>query len=145
MSCLPISTEEASLQTILMMVFVFLNGLLTVLGLSSGAQSSGTYNAAPDDDMLVEISLAYSTFNPNMYNGDFTQGITNGADWYTLYGGMQDWNYCYLGGFEVTLEVSNTKYPAENTLTGYWNVNYDSMINYMFQVHRGVKGYVKVN
>lgn len=30
---------------------------------------------------------------------------------YPIYGGMQDWNYIYAGCFELTLEISDNKWP----------------------------------
>lgn len=30
---------------------------------------------------------------------------------YPIYGGMQDWNYIHAGCFELTLEVSDDKWP----------------------------------
>jgi hypothetical protein len=30
---------------------------------------------------------------------------------YPIYGGMQDWNYIHGGCFELTLEISDTKWP----------------------------------
>lgn len=30
---------------------------------------------------------------------------------YPLYGGMQDWNYIHAGCFELTLEISDNKWP----------------------------------
>ncbi|KAJ7974007.1 Carboxypeptidase SOL1 [Quillaja saponaria] len=33
---------------------------------------------------------------------------------YPIYGGMQDWNYIHAGCFELTLEVSDNKWPAAN-------------------------------
>lgn len=32
---------------------------------------------------------------------EFQGGITNGAQWYPLYGGMQDWNYMAADCMEV--------------------------------------------
>lgn len=42
---------------------------------------------------------------------EFPGGITNGASWYPIYGGMQDWNYIHAGCFELTLEISDNKWP----------------------------------
>lgn len=33
---------------------------------------------------------------------------------YPIYGGMQDWNYIYGGCFELTLEISDNKWPPGN-------------------------------
>jgi len=38
--------------------------------------------------------------------------FTNGThSRYPLYGGMQDWNYIHAGCLELTLEVSDNKWP----------------------------------
>ncbi|KAG8363083.1 hypothetical protein BUALT_BualtUnG0006400 [Buddleja alternifolia] len=42
---------------------------------------------------------------------EFPGGITNGAFWYPIYGGMQDWNFIHYGCFELTLEISDNKWP----------------------------------
>jgi len=55
---------------------------------------------------------------------------------------MQDWNYINTGDFEITLEISDIKYPAENTLASYYPLNRPAMIAYMQQVHTGIKGFV---
>lgn len=31
---------------------------------------------------------------------------------YPIYGGMQDWNYIHYGCFELTLEISDIKWPS---------------------------------
>ncbi|SHK26417.1 Carboxypeptidase regulatory-like domain-containing protein [Desulfatibacillum alkenivorans DSM 16219] len=106
---------------------------------SSGAY---VYTACDDDDLFIELSLAYSTLNSPMYNGEFSQGITNGADWYTAYGGMQDWNYVWMGCMEITLEVSNYKKPPYSYMDGLWDDNRASLLAYMEWALRGVRGVV---
>lgn len=53
----------------------------------------------------------------------FSRGITNGAAWYPLTGGMQDYNYVWYGCMEVTLELSCCKYPPNQELPKYWEDN----------------------
>jgi len=105
---------------------------------------SGLYSPSPDDELFKRLSLTYSLSHLNMYkNPYFTNGITNGADWYILYGGMQDWNYWAKGCFEITLEVSMTKFPRSSSLPDYWAENRQSMIAFMQLVHTGIKGFVR--
>lgn len=102
-----------------------------------------TYAASPDDALFVDVSLRYSTYNTPMYTSDsFENGISNGSDWYTIYGGMQDWNYRYVSCNEVTLELSNTKFPNQSTLPTFWEQNRESMLHYMESVHIGIRGVV---
>jgi carboxypeptidase D len=108
----------------------------------NGGQS-GTYAACPDDGLMINLALRYSSHNPPMYaNSEFSQGITNGAAWYAVYGGMQDWCYRYLGCVDMTIELSNAKRPAYTTLPGYWSDNMESMLSYLEAVHIGVRGIV---
>ena len=75
----------------------------------------------------------------------FPEGITNGAEWYVVAGGMQDFNYLFSNCFEITVEVSCCKYPLEEDLPAQWNANKNSLIKYLLKVHQGIKGYVMDN
>ncbi|XP_041347902.1 carboxypeptidase M-like [Gigantopelta aegis] len=106
----------------------------------------------PDDKVFQHLSLAYSKTHPTMHLGlrcfnssdenSFKDGITNGADWYALIGGMQDYNYLYVGCMELTLEVSCCKYPVSAEIQDFWEANKEPLLVYLQQVHMGVKGLV---
>lgn len=98
---------------------------------------------SPDDALFEFLSETYSSHNLPMWNSpSFPHGITNGAAWYSMTGGMQDWNYRYLSCNEVTIELSDVKTPAESLIDAYWNDNRDAMLAYMGAVHMGVRGLV---
>lgn len=101
-----------------------------------------TYTRAPDDDALIDLSLEYSTRNLPMYEGSFSQGITNGADWYVVSGSLQDWVYDQTGCLDVTLEISNIKWPAASTLPDYWSDNEQSLLHYVEAARYGLRGVV---
>lgn len=73
---------------------------------------------------------------------NFTNGIINGAQWYPLYGGMQDWMYENTNCMEITLELGCNQYPPASMLSSYWQKNKRALINYLKEVHRGVKGFI---
>lgn len=108
------------------------------------------YSLSPDDDIFRQLAKAYSFAHPTMHlgvsctlsDGTFTDGITNGADWYSVDGGMQDYNYLNSNCFEVTIEQGCTKFPSAEDLPSIWNANRDSLLAYINEVHIGVAGYV---
>lgn len=100
------------------------------------------YQLTPDNDLFIDISLAYSIHNGPMYYGSFPQGITNGAQWYIIHGGMQDWNYYWMGDNEVTVEQCNDKWPSASWLPGLWDDNRESMLSYIETIYRGIRGIV---
>jgi carboxypeptidase D len=96
----------------------------------------------PDEDLFIYISEEYSQHNLPMWNGPFFHGITNGADWYMIWGGMQDWNYHFTGNNEVTIELSYSGEPATSQIPTYWNDNRESMLAYLETCLIGVRGLV---
>ncbi len=103
---------------------------------------SGTYSACPDDAWFINLSRVYSTPNPDMMTGGFTNGITNGCQWYAIFGGRQDWIYWWCGGRETTVELWNTKNPPGSVLPQRWTNNRESFLAYMEQALKGVRGIV---
>ena len=92
----------------------------------------------PMDQHLRHISLVYAGENPGMRNStSFDNGITNGADWYVLKGGMQDWSDHWHNDLQVTLEVSGQKWPPFTDIPSYYEDNKDSMLKYLQEVHSG--------
>ncbi len=97
-----------------------------------------TLDRHPMDKFIQELSHVYAELNPEMRNSsEFEGGITNGADWYVVKGGMQDWSVFYHNDMQVTIELSQTKWPQYSEIPGYWKNNRDSMFAYMKEVHRG--------
>ncbi|MFQ5804965.1 MAG: M14 family zinc carboxypeptidase [Phycisphaerae bacterium] len=109
----------------------------------NNASGSSVYTPTPDDDLFIWISEEYARHNLPMWNSPyFYHGITNGAAWYAIAGGMQDWNYHYMGSDEVTLELSDAKIPPASQLPTYWSQNRESMLAYMETCLIGVRGVV---
>jgi carboxypeptidase D len=110
------------------------------------AEYASVYTASPDDSVFVSIARTYADNNPSMRtsNSDssYDNGICNGADWYVVYGGMQDWSYVWRGGQEVTLEISQVKWPSADQLPAFWDQNRESMLAYLERVHAGVRGII---
>lgn len=117
-------------------------------------QQSKGERPSPDDDVFRHLALTYATSHPIMSGGQvcydacfaaefkFDKGITVGSDWYSLYGGMQDWVYEHSSCMDITLELGCNMYPDAKQLPQYWQFNKKALLNYIKQVHRGIKGTV---
>lgn len=103
---------------------------------------------SPDNNVFKELALTYAQLHPLMKKGNacpndnFPDGITNGAFWYEVTGGMQDFNYVKSNCFEVTFELSCCKYPPAKNLTIEWYYNKEALLTFMEASHWGVKGVV---
>jgi hypothetical protein len=99
---------------------------------------SHTYQECPDDKTFVHLSTNYAERHRKMAlssNPEFADksGITNGAEWYPIYGSMQDWNYIVASCLELTLEVSPSKWPEEPSLPELFEDNRESMIDFILR------------
>ena len=104
---------------------------------------SGQPALSPDDALYQYISQAYSSLNgPMSSNPKFDHGIVNGSDWYSITGGMQDWDYRYAACNHVTVELSNIERPEAPVLAQLWDDNRESMLAYLETAQTGVRGIV---
>ncbi|XP_074848264.1 putative carboxypeptidase X1 [Carettochelys insculpta] len=107
----------------------------------------------PDDAVFRWLATVYATSNLAMVDGerrpchyeDFSRqgNVINGADWHTVPGSMNDFSYLHTNCFEVTVELSCDKFPHEAELPQEWENNKESLLVFMEQVHRGIKGVVR--
>ncbi|XP_008830156.1 carboxypeptidase N catalytic chain [Nannospalax galili] len=56
---------------------------------------------------------------------------------------MQDFNYLHTNCFEITLELSCNKFPRQEELQREWLGNREALIQFLEQVHQGIKGMVR--
>ncbi|KAM7418161.1 hypothetical protein PAMA_017689 [Pampus argenteus] len=111
------------------------------------------YTPTPDESFFRWLATAYASTNqvmsnPNRrpcHNKDFVRynNIINGADWHNVPGSMNDFSYLHTNCFEVTVELSCDKFPPASELPIEWENNRESLLVYMEQVHRGIKGVVR--
>jgi hypothetical protein len=96
------------------------------------------YDLHPLDAFVKELSTEYAELNPEMRSSDeFKNGVTNGAAWYVVKGGMQDWSYTWFNDLQITVELSHDKWPEYSEIPGFYKSNRDSMIKYLSDIHRG--------
>jgi hypothetical protein len=99
-----------------------------------------------DDEWWQMVSRQYADLaqeENSDYMTDRDNGITNGADWYMIYGSRQDYMNYYQQCRELTVECSTTKCPPASDLPMYWNYNRNSIYAFLNQVLFGIHGTVK--
>lgn len=86
----------------------------------------------PLQNFVKMISLNYSRKIPYFWNStEFKNGITNGYEWYEVDGGMQDWSYHWHQDVQVTIELTQTKWPSYSTVDRYYQDNRNSLLGYI--------------
>jgi len=101
----------------------------------------------PDRDLFLELGANYveeaRLLNSSYLTSVTSSGVTNGADWYQIIGGRQDymnyWHHCK----EITVEISNSKLAGSETLPTFWDYNKQSILNYVNETRFGFNGTVK--
>lgn len=97
-----------------------------------------TYDLHPQDKLITAFSLEYANLNPAMRNSrEFYRGITNGAAWYPLKGGMQDWSHFWYNDLQVTIELSDKKWPRYSNIPSFYNDNKASLLRFPELIHQG--------
>ena len=116
-----------------------------------------TYTRHADDDWFFLISKEYAVNSQDdalaydgntgymdaTYSNYVWPGVTNGADWYRVEGGRQDYMNYYKLSKESTIELSNVKTPPASELDNLWYYNKEALIDYLIQGSYGFRGLVK--
>ena len=102
----------------------------------------------PDTEWFISlcqefVSQVRNAGGQNYFSDVTYSGITNGGDWYKIYGSRQDWQNWYTKARELTLEISTTKTPSSNLLPHYWNKLKDGLISFISNSLTGVEGVIK--
>ena len=138
-------------ETMAMMNFMKQQGIVLSANLHDGSELVNypwdcRFARHADDSWYRYISRQFADtvhrYGPAGIFMDEDNGITNGYDWYSIYGGRQDYVNHFIHGREITIELSHTKTPDPSKLPSYWNSYKRSLIGYMMHIHAGVYGNV---
>jgi hypothetical protein len=109
-----------------------------------------------DDDWFVDLATAWATAAqedgppglmddcaiPRCSTDPCIPGVTHGADWYLVAGGRQDFVTGLHRGREITVELSQRKLEATESLEGHWQAQRRALLDFIGSVHRGIAGTV---
>lgn len=107
-----------------------------------------TWQARHADDLWFQyISKMFADsaqhYGPAYYFTDVTSdGYTDGWDWYSISGGLQDYHTYFMHGRQVTIEINEVKSPPASWLPEYWNALLPSFVHYLEQAMYGLHGTV---
>uniref|UniRef100_A0A7E4VVU3 Peptidase_M14 domain-containing protein n=1 Tax=Panagrellus redivivus TaxID=6233 RepID=A0A7E4VVU3_PANRE len=104
-----------------------------------------------DHDVFVKLAYSYARAHPSMWKkglrcteefSDPPKGITNGAEWYEVSGGMQDWMYLYANCFEITVETNCHKFPYAKDMPVFWKEHKYALLRYIELTHHTIHGFI---
>jgi hypothetical protein len=97
-----------------------------------------------DNDWFYMISRAYADtahlYSREGYMDYLDNGVTNGYEWYTVYGGRQDYVTYTLYGREITIELDTNYITPSDDLADIWEYNFRSLLGYMENALYGIQG-----
>ncbi|XP_014746838.1 PREDICTED: adipocyte enhancer-binding protein 1 [Sturnus vulgaris] len=106
----------------------------------------------PDDAVFRWLAISYAsahltmteTFRGGCHAQDVTDamGIVQGAKWHPRAGSMNDFSYLHTNCLELSIYLGCDKFPHESELQQEWENNKESLLTFMEQIHRGIKGVV---
>nr|XP_028563391.1 adipocyte enhancer-binding protein 1 isoform X1 [Podarcis muralis] len=106
----------------------------------------------PDHAIFRWLAISYAsahlsmtdTFRGGCHSQDMTNGmgIVNGAKWHPRVGTMNDFSYLHTNCLELSIYPGCDKFPHESELPQEWENNKESLLTFMEQIHRGLKGTV---
>jgi hypothetical protein len=96
----------------------------------------------PETRWFKKISHEYADtvryYSPDGYFSGFDRGVTNGWDWYSIYGGRQDYMNFYHNCKEITIELSHVKQLPADQLKAHWDYNKRSLLNIINNMGQGL-------
>ncbi|NXI86779.1 AEBP1 protein, partial [Rhipidura dahli] len=106
----------------------------------------------PDHAVFRWLAISYAsahltmteTFRGGCHTQDVTDamGIVQGAKWRPRAGSMNDFSYLHTNCLELSIYLGCDKFPHESELQQEWENNKESLLTFMEQIHRGIKGVV---
>ncbi|RLV76305.1 hypothetical protein DV515_00017109 [Chloebia gouldiae] len=106
----------------------------------------------PDHAVFRWLAISYAsahltmaeTFRGGCHAQDVTDamGIVQGAKWRPRAGSMNDFSYLHTNCLELSIYLGCDKFPHESELQQEWENNKESLLTFMEQIHRGIKGVV---
>ena len=109
------------------------------------------YERAPDDQWWIDAGIQYATTAQNASPAEYfvddadgfdMPGVTNGANWYVIDGGRQDFMNWYHGCREVTLELADDQSLDVGALDDHFEWNRQSLLDYFDLALMGIRGVV---
>ncbi|KAM3924151.1 adipocyte enhancer-binding protein 1 [Leptodactylus fuscus] len=117
-----------------------------------GAEDEEGVSKTYDNAIFRWLAISYASAHLTMgeiargscHADDFTKGmgIVNGAKWRPVSGSMNDFSYLHTNCMELSVYLGCDKFPHESELAEEWENNKESLLTFMEQVHRGIKGIV---